>query len=270
MALYDFDELIFGDEWPGPQPTWPMVLTNLETVLLNGLSMSYEYLSSYVTDSFEAPTSEALHYFIHEMDMGNPDESGFLGCINCITNLIALLDHVGMMMDMNQDTPNVLSSYVGQLNTLSEDLTQLATELETYIDLDNPEDPVDISYDAFDSYVGRFQSYIGILQNVHDSLALYDFDELTFGDEWPGPRPTWPMVLMNLETVLLNGLETSHEYLASYLADSFVAPTSEALHYFIHEMDMGNPDESGFLGCINCITNMIALLDHVGMMIAIN
>ena len=172
--------------------------------------------------------------------------------------------------DEDDATSNMLSSYVGQLNTLSQDLTQLATELETYIDMDNPEEPVNMSFNAFETYVGRMQSYIGILQNVHTNLAVYDFNELTFDDEWPGPRPTWPMVLMNLETVLLTGLGTSYDYLASYLSDSFIAPTSEALHYFIHEMDMGNPDESGFLGCINCITNLIFLLDHVGMMMEIN
>ena len=166
--------------------------------------------------------------------------------------------------------PNVLSNYIGQLDALSQGLTQLATELESYVDMDNPDDPVDISFDEFETYVGRFQSYVGILQGVHNNLSAYDFYELTFGDEWPGPQPTWPMVLMNLETVLLNGLGMSHEYLSSYLSDSFVAPTSVALHYFIHEMDMGNPEESGFLGCINCITNLIALLDHVGMMMDIN
>ena len=164
-------------------------------------------------------------------------------------------------------TPN-LGSYAGQLSVIIEDLTGWANDFEAYADMASLEEPIDMDLETFEGFLTRLYGYTSNLRAIHASMGTHDFDVLPFGDNWPGPRPPWPMVLMNVDMVLLGGLGYGYEYLQSYIAEPFISPTSEAVIYFIHEMNMGNPEESGFLGCVNCIRNLMFMLGHLGEMMA--
>ena len=164
-------------------------------------------------------------------------------------------------------TPN-LGNYAGHLAGIIEDLTGWANDFEAYADTANFEEPIDMDLESFEGFLTRLYGYTSNLRAIHTSMGTHDLDVLPFGDNWPGPRPPWSMVLMNVEMVLLGGLGYGYDYLRSYITEPFVAPTSEAVIYFIHEMNMGNPEESGFLGCVNCIRNLMFMLGHLGEMMA--
>ena len=162
-------------------------------------------------------------------------------------------------------TPN-LGNYAGRLSGLIGDLTGWANDFEAYADSANLVVPIDMNLETFEGFLSRLYGYTSNLRAIHTSMGTHDLDILPFGDDWPGPRPPWSMVLMSAENVLLGGLGYGYEYLQGYIAEPFIAPTSEAVIYFIHEMNMGNPEESGFLGCVNCIRNLMFMLGHLGEM----